>query len=85
MALVKKCKRLNKIDYFKHTGLGHLIVVKYRRRAISERIQARIKEVAEYINKHNVSVLEFNGEADNVHFLLKTKPNSDMSKFMVVI
>jgi len=62
----------------------HLIlVVKYRRKAISSEIQARIKEIAEYVGrKQNVYVVEFNGEADHVHFLLKTKPNCDLSKFV---
>ena len=62
----------------------HLIlVVKYRRRAISDEIQARIKEIAEYIGKkQNVSIMEMNGEADHIHFLLKTKPNCDLSKFI---
>jgi putative transposase len=39
--------------------------------------------MSEYIGKsHNVMVSEMNGEPDHVHFLLKTRPNCDLSKYI---
>lgn len=63
----------------------HLVlVVKYRRRAFSAaEMLSRLREMAEHIGKsHNVRVIEMNGEADHVHFLLRTKPNCDLSKYI---
>ena len=46
----------------------------------------RLREIAEYIgSNHNVSVKEMNGEPDHVHFVLRTKPNCDLSKYINAI
>ena len=63
----------------------HLIlVVKYRRKVfLSKEMLSRLKEIAEYIGEnHNVKIKEMNGEPDHVHFLLRTKPNCDLSKYI---
>jgi putative transposase len=63
----------------------HLIlVIKYRRKVfVSQKMFDRLKEIAEYIgSSHNVTVREMNGEADHVHFVLRTKPNCDLSKYI---
>jgi len=66
----------------------HLIlVVKYRKRVfVSQKMFDRLREIAEYIgSNHNVSVKEMNGEPDHVHFVLRTKPNCDLSKYINAI
>jgi len=60
-----------------------IIIVKYRKRVLTSKMFIRLKEIADYIGKnHNVSIKEMNGEADHVHFLLRTKPNCDLSKYI---
>lgn len=63
----------------------HLVlVVKYRRKVFSDqKMFLRLREIAKYIGKsHNIEIKEMNGEADHVHFLLRTKPNCDLSKYI---
>ena len=63
----------------------HLIlVVKYRKKVFtSQKMLSRLREIAEYIGEsHNVKIKEMNGEPDHVHFLLRTKPNCDLSKYI---
>ena len=63
----------------------HLVIVtKYRRRVFdSEEMFVRLRGMAEYIGEsHNVTISEMNGEPDHVHFLLKTKPNCDLSRYI---
>ncbi len=46
----------------------------------------RLKEISEYIGEnHNVKIKEMNGEPDHVHFLHRTKPNCDLSKYINAI
>jgi putative transposase len=60
-----------------------VIVVKYRQRVLTQKILSRLREIAEYVGKNNnVFIQEMNGEEDHVHFLLKTKPNCDLSKYI---
>ncbi len=62
----------------------HLVfVVKYRKKVISKKILLRIREIAEYVGKnHNIVIKEMNGESDHIHFLLRTKPNCDLAKYI---
>ena len=62
----------------------HLVlVVKYRRQVFHAAMLERLHEMAVRIGQvHNVSIKEVNGEADHVHFLLRTKPNCDLSKYI---
>lgn len=63
----------------------HLVIVtKYRRRVFSSQaLLSRLREMAEHIGQgHNITVQEMNGDPDHVHFLLRTKPNCDLSKYI---
>jgi putative transposase len=62
----------------------HLIlVIKYRRKAINAEISERLKEIFEYIQpNYNVTLQEWNHDRDYVHILMKTHPNTDISKFL---
>ena len=62
----------------------HLIlVVKYRRVVITEKIAERVFEIGEYIgNKYHITFLESNYEGDHVHILFKAHPNTAISKYL---
>ncbi|MFO0452511.1 MAG: IS200/IS605 family transposase [Pseudomonadota bacterium] len=61
-----------------------IVVVKYRRKALfSAEILARMKEICEYVGKsHFLEIREMNGESDHVHLLLRTKPHTDLCKYI---
>jgi putative transposase len=67
-------------------SLNHhlVLVVKYRRKVITRRaILDQIETMAREIGAlHGVEVREFNGEADHVHLLLRSKPNTTMSAYI---
>ena len=62
----------------------HLVmVVKYRRKVINDKISNRLKEMFEYIGKpYHITVMEWNHDIDHVHVLFKACPNTEISKFM---
>ena len=62
----------------------HLIlVVKYRKKVIDERISKRLKEIFEYIqDNYNIVLEEWNYDIDHVHVLFRSEPNSNISKFI---
>lgn len=62
----------------------HLIlVVKYRRKVISEKIKNRLIEIFDYIcGNYNISAIEINSDLDHIHILFKAHPNSEISKFI---
>ena len=62
----------------------HLIlVVKYRKKVIDERISERLKEIFEYIqDNYNIALEEWNHDIDHVHVLFRSEPNSNISKFI---
>ena len=62
----------------------HLIlVVKYRRQVIDDRISNRAKEIFEYISPgYNITMQEWNHDKDHVHILFRAHPNSEISKFI---
>jgi putative transposase len=63
----------------------HLIlVIKYRKKVLTnQKMLLRLREIAEYIGiSHNVKIKEMNGEPEHVHFLLRTKPNCELSKYI---
>ncbi|TVX96935.1 IS200/IS605 family transposase [Paenibacillus cremeus] len=62
----------------------HLIlVIKYRRKVINDEISNRLKEIFEYIQpNYNITLQEWNHDCDHVHILMKTQPNTDISKFL---
>ena len=62
----------------------HLVfVVRYRRKVIDDVVSDRLKEIFLYIApKYNVTLQEWNHDKDHVHILLKSHPNTELSKFI---
>ena len=62
----------------------HLIlVVKYRKKVIDEKISERLKEIFEYIqDNYNIVLEEWNHDFDHAHVLFRSEPNSNISKFI---
>ena len=62
----------------------HLIlVVKYRKKVIDEKISERLKEIFEYIqDNYNIVLEEWNHDIDHVHVIFRSEPNSNISKFI---
>jgi len=64
----------------------HLIlVIKYRREVIDDKICNRLKEIFEYIankEQYKLKIIEFNHDKDHLHILFKAEPKSEISKFI---
>ena len=62
----------------------HLIlVVKNRRKVLNDTISERLREIFEKIApNYNITVEEWNHDADHVHILLKGHPNTELSRFI---
>ena len=62
----------------------HLVLVtKYRRPVINDRISNRLKEIFEYIgDKYHIKLKELNHDKDHIHVLFSAQPNSQLSKFI---
>ena len=62
----------------------HLVlVVKYRRKVISDIIGKRLEEISRNIaSKWNCEIIEFGYEEDHVHLLISAYPSIMMSKFI---
>ncbi len=62
----------------------HLVlVVKYRRSVINNRVSDRLKEIFLYIQpKYNITMQEWNYDEDHVHILFKAHPNTKISNFI---
>ncbi len=62
----------------------HLVlVVKYRRRVFDDDISKRAKEIFEYISpNYNITLQEWNYDADHIHIIFKAHPKSEISKFI---
>ena len=62
----------------------HLIlVVKYRRKVIDDRISDRLREIFEYIApKYAIKVEEWGHDKDHVHVMFTAQPKSELSKFI---
>jgi putative transposase len=60
-----------------------VLVVKYRRKVITDEIARRIRKTGEYIAPaYNITFLEFNHDVDHVHILFSAHPNSAISKYI---
>jgi len=60
-----------------------VLVIKYRRKVIDDKVSVRLKDIFEYIApKYNVDIQEWNHDKDHVHILFKAQPNSELSKFI---
>ena len=62
----------------------HLVVVtKYRKKCINEKILKDLKEIFEkIITGNNGSIIEFNGESDHIHLLFETPPQVELAKLI---
>lgn len=62
----------------------HLVlVVKYRRMVINDKISNRLKEIFEHIApKYNIILDDWNHDKDHVHLLFRGSPNTEISKFI---
>ncbi|AFZ46868.1 transposase IS200-family protein [Cyanobacterium stanieri PCC 7202] len=60
-----------------------LLVTKYRKKAISEEVLIRLKEIfTDTLTKWECNLVEFNGELDHVHLLIDYKPDISLSKLI---
>jgi len=60
-----------------------VLVTKYRKKAISEKILLRLKEIfTDTLIKWECNLVEFNGESDHVHLLIDYKPDISLSKLI---
>ena len=62
----------------------HLIlVVKYRKKVITDAISKRLKDIFSYIeDDYNITLEEWNHDIDHVHILFRSHPNTNISKFI---
>ena len=62
----------------------HLVmVIKYRRKVISDEISGYLRATFERIGiTYGVELVEWNHDKDHVHILLKSHPNTELSKFI---
>lgn len=64
----------------------HLIlVIKYRKKVIDDKICTRLKEIFNYIadkEQYQLEIIEFNSDLDHLHILFKAQPKSEISKFI---
>ena len=62
----------------------HLVVVtKYRKKCINEKILKDLKEIFEkIITGNNGSILKFNGESDHIHLLFEVPPQVELAKLI---
>lgn len=60
-----------------------VLVTKYRKKAISEKVLTRLKEIfTDTLIKWECTLIEFNGESDHVHLLIDYKPDISLSKLI---
>ena len=62
----------------------HLVlVVKYRRKVIDDRISDRLKEIFVGIGgSYRVTAVEWNHDVDHIHVLFTARPNTDLTQFL---
>lgn len=74
---------LNSLNHCVFNLHYHLVfVTKYRRKAISNQMLERLKEIfTDLVKKYDGELVEFNGEADHVHLLLSLNPKVCLSSF----
>ncbi len=60
-----------------------LICIKYRNIVIDNKISDRLREIFEYIAPtYNITLEEWDYDADHVHILFRGHPNTELSKFV---
>ena len=67
-----------------YTLTAHIILVtKYRKKVINKSIHERLGTIfSETCSKWETTLLEFNGEADHIHLLVRYHPQIELSKFI---
>lgn len=62
----------------------HLILcTKYRRKVINDVISERLKQIfLKIMPTYNITLEEWNHDADHVHILFRGQPNTEISKFI---
>ena len=62
----------------------HLVLVtKYRKKVIDNKISQRMKEIFEYIAPtYKLTIQEWSYKEDHIHILFKALPHSEISKFI---
>jgi len=77
-------QNLDKNQYSVYTLTYHLVLVtKYRRPVINQKIYFRLIEIFQNIGKrHNIQLQESNYDKDHIHFLFKAKPDTALLKFI---
>lgn len=62
----------------------HLVlVVKYRRQVLTDKISSYAKDMFIRLSKpYNITLEEWNHDLDHIHILFKAQPNSELSKFI---
>lgn len=83
----KRVELMDKMDRNAHSVYllyYHLVmVVKYRRKVIDERISLRAKEIFSYIApSYGIVLEEWNHDVDHVHVMFRAQPKSEISKFI---
>lgn len=75
---------LDKNQHSVYTLTYHLVLVtKYRRSVINQKIYFRLREIFQNIGKtYNIHLQESNYETDYIHFLFKAKPDTTLLKFI---
>jgi putative transposase len=75
---------LNSLNHCVFNLHYHLVfVTKYRRKAISQPILERLKDIfTDLVKKYDGNLLEFNGESDHVHLLLSLNPKVCLASFV---
>lgn len=63
---------------------AHVVfVTKYRKKLINQALLTRLNEIfTATCNKWDCELLEFNGEVDHVHLLIRYHPQVELSKFI---
>jgi putative transposase len=60
-----------------------ILVVKYRRKVITDSVSDRAKEIFDYIApKYAITRIEWNHNSDHIHILFKAHPKTEISKFI---
>jgi len=67
-----------------YTLTAHIVfVTKYRKKVINKSIHERLRTIfSETCSKWETTLLEFNGEADHIHLLVRYHPQIELSKFI---
>jgi putative transposase len=60
-----------------------VLVTKYRKKCFTPEILDFLKEIFKKLSeKWEIELLEFNGQADHIHLLIATHPNTKMSSLI---